>query len=170
MMDVFDPITNEAVADGERGEFVVTDLMRETHILCRWFGEDVGFRESETCPCGRTLYRIKCIGRRDWLTRFKGRIYTPYDLEEDVLRTIPETMAAEYYVTRYADDMSSMRLSTTYDKTTVKTDEDRENLKKKLSSKIKEKFGVDSEIEFVKDEDLPRAIHKVIHVVDEKKE
>jgi phenylacetate-CoA ligase len=163
MLEILDPFTKEPVAPGERGELTWTDLVREGYPLCRWMSEDIGFLDTEPCPCGRTHYRFKCIGRRGWLFKLKGKTWTPFDVEEDVLRKVPATVASEYYMERYAPDMDELILNTTYDHT---VEPDEEKLREQIGTKIREVLGVNSEIRFAKPEELPRAAHKVIHVVD----
>jgi phenylacetate-CoA ligase len=163
LLEVLDPFTKEPVAPGERGELTWTDLVREGYPLCRWMSEDIGFLDTEPCPCGRTHYRFKCIGRRGWLFKLKGKGATPYDVEEEILRKVPATAASEYYIERYAPDMDQLILNTTYDHT---VEPDEEKLRGQIGAKIREVLGIDSEIHFIKHEELPRAAHKVIHVVD----
>jgi phenylacetate-CoA ligase len=163
LLEVLDPFTKEPVAPGERGELTWTDLVREGYPLCRWMSEDLGFLDTEPCPCGRTHYRFKCIGRRGWLFKLKGKGWTPYDVEEEILRKVPATVASEYYIERYAPDMDELILNTTYDHT---VEPDEEKLREQIGTKIREVLGVNSEIRFAKPEELPRAAHKVIHVVD----
>jgi phenylacetate-CoA ligase len=166
LLEILDPETKDPVAPGERGELTWTDLRREAFPLCRWMSEDIGFLDSEPCPCGRTHYRFKCIGRTGWTFRLKGKVCTPYDVEEEILRKTPATVASEYYIVRYAPDMDKLILKTTYDYT---VEPDEAKLKRQIDMRIQEALGVDSEVTFVKPEELPRSAHKVIHVVDEKR-
>lgn len=84
-MDVDSVITEfvdekgEAVADGERGEVVFTNLFSFAMPFLRYAIGDVGSPTDDSCPCGRTLPLMKVIeGRKDsFLTLPSGRIISP---------------------------------------------------------------------------------------------
>jgi phenylacetate-CoA ligase len=69
----------EAVADGEQGEVVFTNLFNFAMPFLRYAIEDVGAPTKDSCPCGRTLPLMKVIeGRKDsFLTLPGGRIISP---------------------------------------------------------------------------------------------
>ena len=56
--------TGKPCADGEEGELVLTTLGKKAMPMIRYRTRDITALASETCECGRTLRRIKRIGRR----------------------------------------------------------------------------------------------------------
>jgi phenylacetate-CoA ligase len=62
--EIIDPDTGERVPDGEEGELVLTTLSKRAMPLLRYRTRDITNIIAEPCPCGRTVRRIKRIGRR----------------------------------------------------------------------------------------------------------
>ena len=78
--EVLDPTTLVPVADGERGELVVTNLGRVACPLIRYRTADIVVRRAEPCVCGRTLARIEggILGRTDDMVTIRGvNVYPP---------------------------------------------------------------------------------------------
>jgi phenylacetate-CoA ligase len=65
LSEIVDPQTGAPLADGERGELVITTLTREAMPVLRYRTGDLTRLWREACACGRTTARI------DWLT---GRV------------------------------------------------------------------------------------------------
>jgi len=70
----------EPVAQGEKGEVVVTSLFRYATPMIRYRLGDVVTTISEPCPCGRGMPLIKNIDGRlvDFLRLQDGRLISPY--------------------------------------------------------------------------------------------
>jgi len=62
--EVIDPATEAPVPDGAEGELVLTTLGKSAMPMIRYRTRDITALWSEPCPCGRTLRRIRRIGRR----------------------------------------------------------------------------------------------------------
>lgn len=63
-VEIADPLTGEAVADGREGEVVVSTLSRRGMPLLRYRTGDVARMLSGPCPCGSTLRRLGPITGR----------------------------------------------------------------------------------------------------------
>lgn len=87
LLEVVDPITGEAVADGETGELVVTALTREALPVIRFRTADLTRVISrERCECGRTHLRIAPItGRIDDMIIVKGVNFFPKQVEQTLM-------------------------------------------------------------------------------------
>jgi len=71
--EVIDPATGEAVADGERGELVLTHLKKEAQPLIRYRTGDLTVREITDPVCGRTVNLPRVVfGRTDDMVKVKG--------------------------------------------------------------------------------------------------
>ncbi|HDP99709.1 MAG TPA: phenylacetate--CoA ligase family protein, partial [bacterium] len=80
----------EPLADGELGEVIFTNLIREALPLLRYRTRDLAFIHPEPCPCGRTHRRLSRIqGRTDDMLIINGVNVFPSQIEE-VLMSIPE--------------------------------------------------------------------------------
>lgn len=70
------------VEEGARGELVFTHLYREAAPLIRFRSRDVAEVIGVECPCGRTGFRFRVIGRSDDMFRVRGVNVFPSAVEE----------------------------------------------------------------------------------------
>ncbi|AKG92171.1 phenylacetate-CoA ligase [Geoglobus ahangari] len=90
-VEVVDPETGEPLAEGERGELVLTPLTKEAMPLIRYRTGDVTYiMDYEKCSCGRTHPKIhRILGRVDDMIVVRGINVYPSQIEH-VLMNIPE--------------------------------------------------------------------------------
>lgn len=82
LVEVLDPKTGEPVAEGERGEMVLTTLKKTARPMVRFRSGDIVSFTTEPCSCGRTSIRLKGIhGRLDDMLIIKGVNVFPSDVE-----------------------------------------------------------------------------------------
>jgi phenylacetate-CoA ligase len=62
--EIVDPSTGERLPDGAEGELVLTTLSKFAMPMIRYRTRDITALAEGTCPCGRTLRRMRRIGRR----------------------------------------------------------------------------------------------------------
>jgi phenylacetate-CoA ligase len=85
--EIIDPVTNLPVADGERGELVLTTLTREAMPMLRYRTRDLTSIDRTRCSCGRTTARIDWFtGRVDDMLVIRGVNVFPSAIEEVLLR------------------------------------------------------------------------------------
>ena len=86
--EVLDPATEASMADGERGELVVTNLGRLGSPVVRYRTGDLVVRENEPCRCGRTLARLDggVLSRADDMVCIRGVNVYPSAIEAAVRR------------------------------------------------------------------------------------
>jgi phenylacetate-CoA ligase len=84
LAELVDPDTGEALplAEGVRGELVFTHLQREAAPLIRFRTRDVAEILGSECPCGRTGFRFRVVGRSDDMFRVRGVNVFPSAVEE----------------------------------------------------------------------------------------
>jgi phenylacetate-CoA ligase len=72
--ELVDPDTREpmAIEPGAVGELVYTSLTREAMPVVRFLGGDIVRIEGTSCECGRTSFRMRCLGRRDDMFIVRG--------------------------------------------------------------------------------------------------
>jgi phenylacetate-CoA ligase len=72
--ELVDPETREPIAieAGAVGELVYTSLVREAMPVVRFLSADIVRIEGTSCECGRTSFRMRCIGRRDDMFIVRG--------------------------------------------------------------------------------------------------
>lgn len=62
--EIIDPATGEVLPEGAEGELVLTTLSKRAMPMVRYRTRDITALVPGSCPCGRTLRRIRRIGRR----------------------------------------------------------------------------------------------------------
>ncbi len=84
--EVVDPATGEAVADGERGELVLTHLLKEAQPLIRYRTGDLTVRAVTEPLRGRTVSLPRVVfGRTDDMVKVKGVKLYPSELRAVLL-------------------------------------------------------------------------------------
>jgi phenylacetate-CoA ligase len=84
--EIVDPETGEPLAEGAEGELVITTLSKRAMPMIRYRTRDITALISEPCPCGRTLRRMRRIGRRsDDMIILRGVNVFPSQIESALL-------------------------------------------------------------------------------------
>ena len=82
LVEVLDPATLVPVAEGERGELVLTTLRKAARPMIRFRTGDIVSFTSAPCRCGRTSIRMHGVhGRLDDMLIIKGVNIFPSDVE-----------------------------------------------------------------------------------------
>ncbi|MDR2390716.1 MAG: phenylacetate--CoA ligase [Planctomycetota bacterium] len=85
--EIIDPDTEEVLPDGEEGELVITTLAKEAIPMIRYRTRDITAIIPGRCACGRTVRRIRRIGRRsDDMMIIRGVNVFPSQIESAILR------------------------------------------------------------------------------------
>ena len=85
--EVNNPETGRPVPDGERGELVLSSILREATPVMRYRTGDITRVLTEPCPCGRTTRRIDHIlGRVDDMFTLRGVNLFPREIEAALLQ------------------------------------------------------------------------------------
>jgi len=84
LVELIEPESGEPipVEEGARGELVFTHLYREAAPLIRFRSRDVAEVLRVECPCGRTGFRFRVVGRSDDMFRVRGVNVFPSAVEE----------------------------------------------------------------------------------------
>ena len=85
--EIIDPKTLEPLPDGTEGELVLTTLCKRAMPMIRYRTRDITSLEPARCSCGRTLRRIRRIGRRsDDMLIIRGVNLFPSQIEAALLK------------------------------------------------------------------------------------
>jgi phenylacetate-CoA ligase len=85
--EIVDPKTLEPLPDGTEGELVLTTLCKRAMPMIRYRTRDITSLEPARCACGRTLRRIRRIGRRsDDMLIIRGVNLFPSQIEAALLK------------------------------------------------------------------------------------
>lgn len=113
LVECLDPDGNDPVADGERGELVVTTLQDDACPMIRFRTDDLVTLTREICGCGRTHARIKVLGRKGDELIIEGKSILPRDITPAVEEE-PATRSALYQIVRTSREMDLLRLRIGY--------------------------------------------------------
>ncbi len=84
--EIIDPVTEEVLPLGEKGELVFTALQRRAMPMIRYRTRDITQLKRETCACGRTLIKMKKVyGRSDDMLIISGVNVFPSQIESLLL-------------------------------------------------------------------------------------
>ena len=84
--EIIDPNSGEPLSDGQSGELVLTTLSKQAMPMFRYRTRDVTSIAAETCPCGRTIRRIRRITHRtDDMFIIRGVNVFPSQIETALL-------------------------------------------------------------------------------------
>jgi phenylacetate-CoA ligase len=84
--EIVDPATGEPVEDGAEGELVITTLSKHAMPMIRYRTRDITAFLTEPCSCGRTIRRMRRIGRRsDDMFIIRGVNVFPSQIETALL-------------------------------------------------------------------------------------
>ncbi|MBI3933619.1 MAG: phenylacetate--CoA ligase family protein [Acidobacteria bacterium] len=151
--EFLDPQTGQPVADGERGEVVLTNLFRAGSPLIRYRTGDLAEATRQPCECGRTfsLLRGGILGRADDMITIRGINVFPSAIE-NILRRFPEVVEfqGEVIVDR---EMHELVLVLETDRLTA---EGQQALAQRLISELHTSLHLRPSLEFAPVGSLPR--------------
>ncbi|MEO5742241.1 MAG: AMP-binding protein [Vicinamibacterales bacterium] len=150
--EVLDPDSDRPVADGERGELVVTNLGRAASPLIRYRTGDVVVRRSGACACGRDFARLEggILSRADDMVTVRGVNVYPSAVESAVRRF---GEVAEYRAT-VATNESLQELSVEIELTAGV--DDGPGVAARVASALRESLGLTVPLHIVDAGTLPR--------------
>lgn len=165
-VEIIDPKTGELVADGERGEMVVTPLVKEAMPLLRYRTGDVTWLMEDGCLCRRGQKIARITGRSDDMLVIRGINVFPSQIEH-VLLQIPE-VGNQFMV--YIDRINHL------DEMTVEVEINREyfsgeladlaRLQKKVVKELRDALELRTTVKLVEPGSLPRFEGKAKRVID----
>jgi len=162
--------TGKPCADGEEGELVLTTLGKQAMPMIRYRTRDITALASETCECGRTLRRIKRIGRRaDDMFIIRGINVYPSQVESALLKVEGALPHYQIVLTREEDlDVMEVQVEVTPEvfNDTVGA---LEALRLKLTKSLETIVGVRAKVRLVQPRTIQRSEGKAKRVIDQRK-
>ncbi|MCU0785094.1 MAG: phenylacetate--CoA ligase [Verrucomicrobia bacterium] len=167
--EVIDPKTHEPLPDGTEGELVLTTLCKRAMPMLRYRTRDITALEPARCACGRTLRRIRRIGRRsDDMLIIRGVNLFPSQIEAALLKiegTLPhyqivvdrqkglDTLEVQVEVTNeaFSDTVSGL-----------------EQMQKRLAHSIESITGLRPALKLVAPRTIQRSEGKAKRVIDKR--
>ena len=170
LVEIIDPQTLGPVPDGTEGELVLTTLSKQAMPMIRYRTRDITSLNPEPCACGRTIRRIRRIGRRsDDMFIIRGVNVFPSQIEAALLRVEGTLPHYQIVLTREVDlDQMEVQVEVTPE---VFSDEVRvlEDLQRKIVRSVETITGIRAAIRLVAPKTIQRSEGKAKRVIDKRK-
>jgi len=165
--EIVDPETGRVLPEGEEGELVLTTLSKDAMPMIRYRTRDVTSLVPEPCACGRTVRRIRRIGRRsDDMFIIRGVNVFPSQVETALLAVEGTLPHYQIVLTREKGlDEIEVKVEVTPE---VFSDQIRalEALRRKLESALEHTLGIRARVTLVGPRTLQRSEGKARRVED----
>ena len=166
LTEIIDPATGERLAPGERGEMVITPLVKEALPLVRYRTGDITALVEDGCACGRGQRIERITGRSDDMLVIRGLNVFPSQIEH-VLRSLPE-VGDQFMV--YVDRVRHLdEMTIDVEMTRVGFSgelQDLARVQKKIAGELHSTLGLRTAVRLVEPGSLPRFEGKAKRVVD----
>ncbi|MBN2734494.1 MAG: phenylacetate--CoA ligase [Methanomicrobiaceae archaeon] len=167
-IEIIDPDTEEVLEPGQKGELVVTPLVKEAMPLLRYRTGDITMILEDECPCGRGPKIARLTGRSDDMLVIRGINVFPSQIEH-VLRSIPEVGDQFMVYVDRINHLDEMTIDVEIKREFFKGElSDLERIQKKIIHSLKELLNLRTKVSLVEPESLPRFEGKAKRVIDKR--
>lgn len=168
--EIVDPETGEPLPDGEEGELVLTTLAKRAMPILRYRTHDITSIITMPCKCGRTLRRIRRIGRRsDDMFIIRGVNVFPSQIEVALMR-VEECTPNYRIILDREKDLDTVTVEVEVDeKYYADSVSELDALRKKIKTSIANIVGIKIEVKIVEPNKIPRSDGKAKRVIDNRK-
>ncbi|MBQ3149670.1 MAG: phenylacetate--CoA ligase [Clostridia bacterium] len=167
--EIIDPVTEEVLPMGSKGELVFTALTKEAFPMIRYRTRDICVLNDEPCECGRTHIRMsKPMGRSDDMLIIRGVNVFPSQIETVLLNC---GMPANYQIV-----LDRVNNTDTFDvevempselfSDTVAAISKKE---KEILDALKSMLGISPKLKLVAPKSIVRSEGKAVRVIDKRK-
>jgi phenylacetate-CoA ligase len=168
--EIIDPETGDPLPDGAEGELVLTTLSKQAMPMIRYRTRDISAIHAEPCGCGRTIRRIRRIGRRsDDMFIIRGVNVFPSQVETALLK-VEGTLPHYQIVLTREQGLDNMEVQV---EVTPEFFSDKiralESLQHKLADAVEHVLGIRVKVTLVEPRTLARSEGKAKRVVDNRK-
>lgn len=163
--EIIDPVTEEVLPAGEKGELVITCIKKEGLPLIRYRTKDITRLFYDKCKCGRTFCRMENLsGRSDDMLKIRGVNVFPSQIEEVILSFDELGPHYEIIVSRegYADKLE-IRVELTH---STDSFAELEKLSNSVRNKLKVMLGLDAKVKLESPNTLQRFEGKAKRIKD----
>ncbi len=165
--EIIDPVTEEVLPAGERGELVVTTLSKEALPVLRYRTGDITSLNYEKCECGRTHVRMdKVRGRSDDMLIIKGVNVFPSQIESVLVSM--DNIGPHYQLeVRRENFMDSLTVNVeVVNGALLERYSELEKLRAEVKHRLHTVLGIDAKINLVSPNTIERFQGKAKRVID----
>ena len=167
--EIIDIKTKEILKDGQKGELVLTNLLREGMPIIRFRSKDITSIISEPCKCGRTSRKMSRItGRTDDMLKVKGVAVFPSQIEKALLKVSRIEPHYQIIVTRpHLMDELEVKVEASNE---LFFDGIKEMMliQEKIAKAVENEIGIRVKITLVEPKSIPRSEGKAVRVIDKR--
>jgi phenylacetate-CoA ligase len=167
--EIIDPQSGDVLPDGSEGELVLTTLSKKAMPMIRYRTRDITSLAAEPCPCGRTIRRIRRIGRRsDDMFIIRGINVFPSQVEAAML-AVEGTLPHYQIVLTRAKGLDQMEVQVEVTPEFF-TDKIRsiETLQARIVHAIENTVGLRADVRLVEPHTIERSQGKAKRVLDQR--
>ncbi|MFF1691933.1 MULTISPECIES: phenylacetate--CoA ligase family protein [unclassified Streptomyces] len=166
--ELIDPETGEQIApvEGAQGELVYTALRRQASPLLRFRTRDHVVVTGTDCSCGRTGYKVRCIGRTDDMLIVRGINVFPSAIKELVVELAPATTGEMRIRANFEGHSTQRPLPLVVEHATGVSLEQQQDLRNSLEQRIRSALNVKTVVELVPEGTLKRPDHVKVALIE----
>ncbi len=168
--EIINPETGQHVAEGEKGELVITTITKQGIPLIRYRTRDITSISYNACSCGRTHGRIaRMSGRSDDMLIIRGVNVFPSQIESILVRI--EGVEPHYLlIVDRKDNLDTLEVQVEVDER-IFSDEIKvlQLLSRRIEKEIKDMLGVTCTVKLVEPKTIQRSEGKAQRVRDNRK-
>lgn len=169
IVEIIDPVTEEVLPEGSKGELVFTSITKEAFPLIRYRTRDICVLSRKKCSCGRTHVKMsKPMGRSDDMLIVRGVNVFPSQIETVLMQ--------QGYPANYQIVVDRVNNSDTLDIMVEMTPEmfsdsmaQITRLEKELVSALKAMLGIQAKVKLVAPKTITRSEGKAVRIIDNRK-
>ncbi|MFF0712227.1 phenylacetate--CoA ligase family protein [Streptomyces bauhiniae] len=166
--ELIDPETGEQVtpSEGAQGELVYTALRRQASPLLRFRTRDHVVVTGVDCSCGRTGYKVRCIGRTDDMLIVRGINVFPSAIKQLVLELAPSTTGEMRIRADFQGHSTQRPLPLVVEHAAGMSEEQQHDLRAALEQRIRSALNVKTAVRLVPDGTLKRPDHVKVALIE----
>ncbi len=170
LIEIVDSETLEPVAEGEKGELVITSLTKEALPMIRYRTRDITTAHYEKCECGRTHVRVDRIsGRSDDMLIIRGVNVFPSQIESALLN-IGQVEPHYLIIVDRIGNLDTIEVQVEVNQELFTDDvKGLETLGKWIKNSIESTLGISVSVRLVEPKTLERSMGKAKRVIDKRK-
>ncbi len=170
MAEIIDPVTEEVLPLGEKGELVFTAIQRRAMPMIRYRTRDITELKRETCSCGRTLLKMKkVLGRSDDMLIISGVNVFPSQVEA-ILLEVPEVEPQYVLIIRKKGYLDALSVDVEAKPEVYDLGEEKlREVEREIESRIRGVIGIGVKVRCVPPKSIERSEGKAKRVFDARK-
>ncbi|MBN1697951.1 MAG: phenylacetate--CoA ligase [Spirochaetales bacterium] len=166
--EIINPVTGEALPDGEKGELVITTLTKEGTPVIRFRTRDITYLIREQCACGRTAVRMhRSLGRTDDMLIIRGVNVFPSQIEEVLVKIEGVEPHYQIVVDREKGKLDSIEVRVEMNER-IFSDEIKnlEKAEKAIEEELYSALNIHAKVKLVESNSIERSMGKAKRVID----